>query len=501
MGFIQGNSRSQMTFWSLDDMIGEENMVRIIDKFIDVLDLQEQGFTRTTPASDGRPGYSASMLAKLYLYGYQNRLRSSRRLERESHRNIEVMWLTESLNPDHKSISEFRRINKRPLKKLFREFVQMCCRWDLVGGDCFARDGSKFQASNNKKSNFSHTKLDKRLKELDEKINKYLNEMDEHDRQDFEENNTASKELIVLVERKQTYESYKKQLDKTGETELSTVDPDARLMGNNRGGVDMSYNVQSTVDAKNNLIVDYNITTNPSDQGELEVGAKRLIRLGFRKFNFLGDKGYFNGKCLFKVKRMQINAIVSPQDPSNPKEQPAEFHTDKFIYDEKSDSYTCPAGHVLPVRSKKHTPRRRYHNKEECKNCPHNEQCVTGNCGFRTISRDKYSKAREQAKEQFKENIKLYKQRQQIVEHPFGTVKRTMDGGYFLLRTRSKVDCEVGLLFLAYNMKRALNILGFKELMMRLNCLAKNAHKMLFAPFRLPHNFLLPFLPGLVWVS
>ena len=464
-------------------MIGEENMVRVIDKFIDVIDLQALGFTRTTPAGEGRPGYSATMLAKLYLYGYQNRVRSSRRLERESQRNIELMWLTESLTPDHKSISEFRRINKRPLKKLFREFVQMCCNWDLVGGKCFARDGSKFQASNNKKSNFNHKKLDNRLAELDEKINDYLNEMDTQDRRDNAQNDTTStapKELIALVERKQTYESYKKQLETTGESEISTVDPDARLMGiSSNGGLEMGYNVQTTVDAKNNLIVDYNVTTNSSDQGELEIGAKRLIRLGFRKFILICDKGYLNGKCLYKVKRMQIKALVSPQNPSNPKDRPPEFH--EFKYDEATDSYTCPVGHVLSARSKKNSVMRRYTNKQACANCPHNKQCATGKNGFRTISRDKYSTAREQAKAQHKENIELYKQRQQIVEHPYGTVKRAMDGGYFLLRTRAKVDCEAGLLFLAYNMKRVLNILGFKSLMNRLHLLQKKARIMLFS--------------------
>lgn len=472
MGFIQGTDRGQMSFWSLEDFIGEESMVRVIDKFIDVVDLHRLGFTRTTPAAEGRPGYSAAMLAKLYLYGYQNRLRSSRRLETEAGRNIEVMWLTESLRPDHKSISEFRRINKRPLKKLFREFVKMCRSWDLVGGERFARDGSKFGASNNKKSNFSRKKLDRRLKDLDGKIDEYLKEMDAADRNEYEENKIVPQGLRSLVERKETYEAFKRQLEDTGENELSTVDPDARLMGNNRGGVGMCYNVQATVDAKNNLIVDYNLTKNPSDQGELEIGAKRLLRMGFRKFTLMGDKGYFNGKCLFKLKRMKVNAIVSPQDPSDPKGQPKELNTDKFTYDNKSDSYTCPAGHILHAHSKKSSKQRRFFNKEACRDCPHNQQCIVGKRGFRTLTRNEFSKVRDEAKRRFAENIELYKLRQQIVEHPFGTVKRSMDGGYFLLRTQAKVDCEAGLLFLSYNVKRVANILGIKELLNRLHRLA-----------------------------
>lgn len=231
----------------------------------------------------------------------------------------------------------------------------MCRSWDLVGGESFARDGSKFKASNNKKSNFSRKKLETRLQGLDKKIDEYLNEMDEADRREYEDHKKAPKELMALVERKETYESYKKQLDETDENEMSTVDPDARLMGNNRGGVEMSYNVQSTVDAKHSLIVDYNISTNPSDQGELEIGAKRLLRLGFRKFIFMGDKGYFNGKCLFKVKKMKVKAIISPQKPPAPKEQPEAFHANKFIYDEKNDCYTCPAGTFCqPAARRKH---------------------------------------------------------------------------------------------------------------------------------------------------
>jgi hypothetical protein len=282
----------------------------------------------------------------------------------------------------------------------------------------------------------------------------------------------APEGLVKLIKRKETYEAYMAHLDKTGDNEISTVDPDARLMGNNRGGVDMAYNLQSAVDGKHHIIVDYDISMNPTDQGQLSNMSKRLIRQGYRKFTLLADKGYYNGKCLLKGKRYKIKTIVSRQKPANPKGQPKEFHTDKFVYDRETDTYRCPTGETLHPRSKKTAERRNYFNKTACGKCPHVDTCTSGECGYRTIARSKYSDIYEEADQVFRDNLHLYKLRQQLVEHPFGTVKRTMDGGYFLLRKRRKVRCEAALLFLGYNLKRVYNVLGFREIMARLDRLS-----------------------------
>jgi len=472
VGFIEGTNREQTMYWSFDDMVAEDSMVRVIDRFVGLQDLAQLGFTRVKPAETGRPGYEAGPLVKLYVYGYQNTTRSSRKLERECVRNVEVMWLMDGLKPDYKTISEFRRLNIRPLQKLLKQFVRLCREWELVGGELMALDGSKFKASNNKKNNYSKKKLEDRISRLDEKITEYLTRLDEEDRRE-DAGHEAPEGLIELFERKESYEALLARLNETGENEVSTVDPDARLMGNNRGGVDMAYNVQSVVDGKHHIVVDYDVSMNPSDQGQLGNMSKRLIRQGYRKFTLLADKGYYNGKCLQKGKKYKIKAIVSKQRPSNPKGQPKQFHTDQFQYDKETDTYTCPAGKALHPHSKKTAKRRRYYNKTACGKCTHLGVCTNGKSKHREVTRGEYADTYNEADLVFKENARLYKLRQQIVEHPFGTVKRTMDGGYFLLRKRRKVRCEVALLFLGYNLKRVYNVLGFKEIMARLDSLER----------------------------
>ena len=470
MGFIDGSSRDQTSYWSFEDMVDEESMVRVIDRYIDKSDLEKLGFNRTQAASTGRPGYAATHLAKLYVYGYENGIRSSRKLEKETKRNVEVMWLLDGLTPDYKTISEFRRLNIRPLQKLFKEFVKLCRSWDLVGGELIAVDGSKFKASNNKKNNFSKKKLDDRLRRLDEKIDAYLTSMDEEDHRDDTETKVPEG-LLKLLERKDLYEQYKAQIESSDANEISTVDPDARLMGNNRGGVDVAYNVQSAVDAKNGIILDYDVSLNPSDHGHLSIMTKRLKRQGYRRFTVLADKGYYKGSELLKMKKFKIKAIVSKQKPSNPKSQPKQFNTDQFEYSPETDTYRCPAGETLHPRNKKTAKRRNFYNKTACGKCPHIDVCTSGKKGYRTITRGEYAKVYEDADRVFRDNLDLYKLRQQIVEHPFGTIKHTMHGGYFLLRTRRKVRCETALLFLGYNLKRAVKAQGFSEIMAKLDSL------------------------------
>lgn len=470
MAHVEGPSRDQVMILAWDELVDQDSMARVIDHFISICDLKKLGFTHTDPSQPGRPSYHPAAMAKLYLYGYENGIRSSRKLEIETHRNVEVMWLMNGLKPDHKTIAEFRRQNIRPMQKLFHEFVKLCKSWDLIGGKIIAVDGTKIKASNNKKKNFSHKKLDARLSHIDKQITEYLTEMDQADqRAEDVPATTAPEGLQKLLARKDLYEKYKAQLEASGENELSVVDPDARLMGNNRGGVDMAYNVQSAVDGKHDLIVEYDVSMNPADQNQLGNMVKKVQkRLKLKRFTVLADKGYYNGSDLKRVKKYKVQAIVPRQKPSNPKGQPERFHTDKFTYYPETDRYICPEGNFLYPHSKKSAGRRNYFNKKACAKCPFVDQCSSGKSRFRTVSRNEHSSIYEETDKRTLANRLLYKRRQQMVEHPFGTVKHFMHGNHFLLRTRRKVRSEVALLFLGYNLKRVAGVLGFKELMARL---------------------------------
>lgn len=473
MGRIEGTDREQIQLISYETLVGEEAMVRVIDRYIEVTDLSRLGFQKMEPAQTGRPSYPPEALAKLYVYGYENGIRSSRKLERETLRNVEVMWLINNLQPDYKTISEFRRENLRPLQKLFREFVRLCKSWDLIGGELIAIDGTKMKASNNKKTNFSRKKLNDRIKRIDEQIEKYLSEIEEADKIEAASKTVAPKNIDELLERKKMYENYIAQLEETGENEISQVDPDARLMGNNRGGVDVAYNVQSAVDSKNHILVDYDVSQNPADHGQLGNMVKKVKKgLKLHRFTVVADKGYYQGEDLLRVKKLKVTSIVSRQNPADPKDQPEDFHSDKFTYNEKEDLYTCPAGKILRPHNKKTALRRNYYNKTACSNCAYRDICVRGERGFRAVTRGRYATIYEETDKRTRENMDIYKRRQQIVEHPFGTVKHSMHGYYFLLRTRRKVRTEVALLFLGYNLKRAYNVLGFKELMARLDAVS-----------------------------
>jgi len=479
-GYKVGEDRKQIVMCSLEDMVASDAMVRVIDRFIELTDLEKLGFTKTHPAETSRPAYPPKAMCKIYVYGYENGIRSSRKLERETLRNVEVMWMIDSLTPDYKTISEFRRENIRPLQKLFREFVKLCKSWELIGGELIAVDGTKIKASNNKKMNFSRKKLDARLARLDEQIKQFLDESEKADNDEIVKSQIDTEILNKLLERRDNYEAYKKQLDETGENEMSIVDPDAHLMGNNRGGVEVAYNIQSAVDGKHDIIVEYDVSLNPSDQHQLPNMIKKIKRnLKLGKYTVLADKGYYSGEDLLKLKKFKVKAIISKQKPSNPKDLSKEFHSERFTYNKETDTYICPKGQTFSSPNKRDAKRRNYFNKIACAGCRHKEECITGKANHRTVTRSQYANIYDETDKRFSENMELYKRRQQIVEHPFGTIKHTMHGGYFLLRTRRKVCAEVALLFLGYNLKRAIKVLGFEGIMARLDSLYRSFYVIL----------------------
>ena len=478
MTYIQGNDRAQIALFpeTIDDYIAPDNIVRVIDAFVKSLDMQKLGFQRATPGDIGRPSYDPRDMLALYIYGYLvGRIRSSRRLEIEAGRNLELMWLLRKLQPDYKTISDFRKDNARALREVFKLFTLMCKEWGLLGKQVVAVDGSKFKANNSKRNNFSEKKLNRHLKYIDEKIESYLNELDRNDREEagfltpsVEEIN---KRIEELTSRKSKYEQMQALIKETGVKEISTTDPDARQMAVNNKGLDICYNVQAVVDDKHKLVVHCEATNNPADQQQLSHMSKKVKEIfNADELKVLADKGYYSTNELKECKANGIETYV-PKPESKPGNVPdPNYSKEHFLYNENEDFYTCPAGQKLfpgRTRGAKGTKYRDYKNNRACQKCEIKEYCTKSSKG-RSISRNLDQKLIDEVDLRTRENKDLYMQRQMIVEHPFGTVKRAWGYNYFLTKGLVSVQAETDLTFLAYNLRRAINILGVKEMMSKL---------------------------------
>ena len=479
MPYIEGADRNQIILFPecIEDYIDDDNLVRIIDVYVELLDVVALGFKFAVSPRVGRPPFRPQLLIKLYIYGYLYGIRSSRRLEQETKRNLELMWLLEKLSPDHKTIANFRKDNKEILKKLFKDFNELCKSWGLFGKEMVAIDGSKFQASNSKRNNYNKKKLDRHLKHIDEKIEKYLKELDENDDEEegIDRKPTAEeiKERIKqLRERKQIYESYQKELEEEGKSEISTTDPDARLMASNNNGLNVSYNVQVAVDAKHKMVTGFEVTNNPNDSGQLShmaLETKEFLEVD--QIDALADKGYFKAEDLKTCAENGITPYVSKQTYSNGTGD-KEFYPDKFQYDRERNVYICPAGKELSYAKARKTKDKGiigydYNNYQACKDCPYKERCTKSTKG-RSIFRHVDQDFLDLIDERTKANKEKYSLRAIIVEHPFGTLKRNWNAYYFLTRGLCSVNAEMALSFLAYNLKRAIKVLGVKEILRRL---------------------------------
>jgi transposase len=466
MPHIRGAAREEVLLFppSLDEYITDDNPVRFIDAFVDQLDLQDLGFTRAVASALGRPAYHPGDLLKLYIYGYLNRLRSSRLLEREAHRNVEVMWLLKKLTPDFKTIADFRKDNLLPIQKVCREFTLICKALDLFGGELVAIDGSKFKAVNNRKRNFTAAKLTKALQHIDEKIAEYLQALDTADTEA-----PTRPDLTVAVlhsriaqfrERKQEYEELQQALLASGESQISLTDPDSRAMPVAQG-VDVCYNVEVVVDSKHKLIVTHEVTTAVTDKDQLAPLAKAAKAvLGEEQLDAVADKGFYNGEQVKECDEATIQAYI-PQPHTSRNQHKGLFTKDDFRYDKERDSYWCPAREELTFRFETEEKGRatRYYATSACGGCPIKTQC-TENKGGRRITRWADEQVLEAMAERVRVHPEIMKQRKELIEHVFGTMKRSMDQGYFLLRTRKKVAVEMSLTVLAYNLKRVITILG-----------------------------------------
>jgi transposase len=470
MSYVEGESREQRILFPevLDDYISEDNVVRFIDAFVDGLELEELGFGRTAPKETGRPPYDPRDLLKLYIYGYLNRVRTGRRLERECQRNVELMWLMRKLRPDFKTISDFRKDNRKAFRGVFRQFVLLCKGLGLVGGELVAVDGSKFKAVNSGQRNFSQTKLEQRLKKIDEKVERYLDEMDRADKQEKQAEISAEelKEKIArLKERKGRYEELLKELNASGNSQISLTDRDSRAMALTPKG-EVSYNVQTVVDPKHHLIVEQDVTNEGLDNHQLFLMAQSTKQMLDRtELQVVADMGYYNQEELKQCEEAGITAYVSKPIVSKNTARGL-FGKEKFVYEPDGDDYRCPAKERLDFRfeSEQDGKKFRYYWTKACPGCALKAQCTT-DPRFHRIKRWEHEGILERIEQRVRGNPLIMKLRKQIVEHPFGTIKFWNDQRHFLMKGLEKVKGEFSLSTLAYNIKRAINVLGVRALL------------------------------------
>jgi transposase len=464
MPHITGHDRSQTLLLpeSLDDYVGPDNPVRFIDAFVDGLDLAVAGFADVEPKETGRPGYAPADLLKLYIYGYLNRVRSSRRLEAETHRNIEVIWLLRHLKPDFKTIADFRSHNCHAFRQVFRRFVLLCRDLDLFGRELLAVDGTRIKAVNNKDRNFTRASLAKFIKTADATIDDY----------DAMERGTGGsrvrnlpEKIAALQKRREHYKSMLAELERTGESQISLTDPDSRAMAaHTRVGV--GYNVQIAVDAKHKLIVEQQVTNQVVDMGlltETATAAKEV--LGVEQIAAVADRGYLKIEDIEACETAGIDPYV-PRPQRGPSVREGLFRKDEFRYDPASDSYLCPAGQVLQTYSSsllRGLKKINYANKAACPDCPIRSQCTRNS--FRMVSRLENEAVLDRMDARMTQHPDILQQRREIVEHPFGSIKQWMNQGAFLMRRLRKVRAEFSLTALAYNLRRVLNIVEFPTLM------------------------------------
>ncbi|MGI0156056.1 MAG: IS1182 family transposase [Thermoplasmata archaeon] len=486
--------RQQILFpETLDDYVTDDNPVRFLDAFVDSLDLRALGFTHAEPNETGRPPYDPADLLKLYLYGYLNKVRSSRRLERECQRNVEVIWLLRKLAPDFKTIADFRKDNVGCIRPLFQALVEFCKGLHLLDRDTVAIDGSKFLAVNSKDRHFDPDKLRDKLKRIEEKVERYLRELDENDAKEEGELTFPSRvpnlkeKIAELQERQAKYRGYQERMARTGEAEISLTDPESRMMRCN-DRLDLAYNGQIAVEATNKLIVAYDVTTDAADNHQLVPMARQAREaLGVDHLRVIADRGYFDGEQVSRCAENGITPYVpEPERAKGMGDREGiapEFYSDKFVYDPSSDTVLCPAGHRMILRSESihRWPQRpegmriRRYATDRCRSCPHFMTRCTHNPRGRWIRRTEYANVVEalRARMNRPEGRAIFDLRKSTVEHPFGTMKRGFDQGYLLTKGLRKVTGELGLTMLAYNLRRVLGLVGTRGLMDQLGARAR----------------------------
>ncbi len=470
MRYIVPESRHQSTLFPelLDDYISAENPVRFIDGFVKNLDMHDLDFTHSEPKETGRKPYNPKDLLGLYIYGYLNKIRSSRELEKSTHRNVEVMWLLGKLKPDHKTISDFRKENKKAIKRVCREFTLLCKRIGLFGGELIAIDGSKFSAVNHNNRSFTPARIKKDLEKINARIGEYLKLLDSNDKIERDNKELTTEDLHKKINELEDYKNklnnLSKKLDESGENQINLTDPDSRMM-KTRQGSDVSYNVQIVTDSKNKLISDHEVTNDINDLKQLSnMAIQAKETLGVEELEAVADAGYYKEEEIKKCHDKGIKCFI-PKSTTTKSKNSNKYSKEDFTYDLENDCYYCPQKQMLPFQytSNKEGKKLKVYYTTACNNCMVKPKC-TDMDRSRRIYRWIHEELIEnmmQDKRKYKEKIRL---RKGLVEHPFGTLKRWMNHGYFLMKGIDNVGTEMSLSVLTYNIKRAINIMGVEDL-------------------------------------
>lgn len=467
-GFIEGEARTQATLFPerIDDYVTQDNPIRVIDVFIDGINLSDMGF-KTRPAATGRPAYHPASMLKLYIYGYLNRVQSSRRLEREAGRNVELMWLLGRLAPDFKTIADFRKNNTKAIRLVCREFVMVCRKLDLFSDAFVAIDGSKFKAVNNRDRNYTQAKLKRRLEDIDASITRYLGQIASADRQDDlvakEKTERLGNKIVKLKKEIERLNEIEVQLLTTDDKQLSLTDPDARSMKTRGTGI-VGYNVQTAVDVKHHLIVAHEVTNVGNDRTQLKnMATQAKEAIDTDELTVVADRGYFNGEEIKACEDVGIKTYL-PKCQTSGNQAKGLFGKRDFIYKADIDEYACPAGeHVIyrfSTQEKGKTIRRYW--SSACINCLMKPQCTTSK--YRRVSRWEHVAVLDDLNARIEREPERMKARRETVEHPYGTIKHWMGYTHFQMKTLERVSAEMSLHVLAYNLKRVMNIMGIGAL-------------------------------------
>lgn len=497
MKHVEGISRNQVVMTDLESMIPANSECRVIDLFCDNLDMVAMGFKHAETKAEGRPPYDPAPLLKLYLYGLLNRICSSGKLAIEATRNIEVMWLINGMRPSKRTLCYFKENNKNQLREVFLEFNRFYRKIGLFGKKTVALDSVKVKANNSKKRNHNKETIDKTLKKTQERIDEYLAALDEADKNDgfHEERDLTSdqiKDIITkLNAKKEKFENLHNELEKCGNTQISETDPDSRCMKQGSGkGMDVSYNTQVVTEAESKMIVDYETTNNGSDKGHLtEMGKSAKEFLGADKLDMLADTGYHDGKDMLEAEENGITCIVPKGKPGNQHSDDG-YSREKFAYDEKKDIYICPQNQVLKkMREAKDSNGDVafiYANYSACSHCPHRSKCTKGK--HRQLSRKSFQTEVDELDKRFIKQKGKYKKRQEIVEHPFGTIKWVWGFDRYYTKGIDFAAAENALRFTAYNLRRAINMIGVEKLIEEMEA------AMAVVPYRICNILMPPYL-------
>jgi transposase len=467
--FVEGADRSQLTLLPecLEDWVSEDNAVHVIDAFVEALDLHGMGFERVIAKETGRPSYHPAVLLKLYIYGYLNRVQSSRRLEREACRNIEVMWLIGRLAPDHKTIADFRKDNGAAIRKVCAKFIALCRQMGLLQTPSVAIDGSKFKAVNNRDRNFTHAKMARRMAQIEESVGRYLRQLDSADRQEPSEaisiKTTRIKEKIARLKQEMSrLEVLDAQMRNTPDQQISLTDPDSRSMATSgRGSGVVGYNVQVAVDTEHHLIVAHEVINVGNDRGQLARMSKQAKEvLEVDKLEAVADRGYFDGEEILACEEAGV-AVTLPKPMTSNAKAEGRFGKQDFAYLPDEDVYRCPSGQLLPYHytNVEHgMTLRRYWSTAACQGCAIKSQCTPSK--ERRITRWEHEHVVEEVQRRLDSNPDAMRTRRETVEHPFGTIKARMGATHFLMKRLRNVAAEMALHVLAYNLTRVMNIVG-----------------------------------------